>query len=121
LTQLVRSTANRSVCFVGVVDSFDVSTYPGTGVNAKGVGIYMNNGHVHRNSTSGDANVGGQVPPGSFVGVLLDMNKKVVTFSVNGLESQQYSLEGEKYCLIVTLYDRLESIKLLPEFCYHKP
>jgi len=120
LTQLVRSGASRSVCFVGVVDSFAVSTYPGTGVHAKGVGFYMYNGQVYRNNSSADAGVGGLVPPGSFVGVLLDMNKKVVSFSVNGIDTQQYNLESEKYCLMVNLHDRLESVKLLSEFCYHK-
>ena len=62
----------------------------------------------------------GFAPSGSTVGVFLDMDKKVVRFSVNGWEGEELSLGDGPYFFHCSLYSQFDSIELLPEFCWHK-
>jgi len=120
MVKIIRTTVGRSAVMIGVNNSYDVSTYPGNGVNIQGKALYGNTGHIYENGSSIDYGVGGQIPAGSYIGTLLDMNKKEVSMSVNAIWGVPKRLTASAYCFMVTLCDAYETVEIIADECWHK-
>ena len=118
--KIVRCASNH--CMVGVQSSLSPLTpYPGTNPFATGKAIYGANGHCYRDNTSADYGLGG-FGPGDYVGLLLDMNEKKVTFYVNGRNGTAMDLQDPTgtYYFVINVYSVGDVVKLLPKYCRHE-
>eukprot|EP01113_Clastostelium_recurvatum_P038908 TRINITY_DN5880_c0_g2_i1.p1 TRINITY_DN5880_c0_g2~~TRINITY_DN5880_c0_g2_i1.p1 ORF type:complete len:346 (-),score=30.91 TRINITY_DN5880_c0_g2_i1:171-1055(-) len=107
-------------CVIGVQESLAVlGTYPGYGANASGRAIYGHDGHYYEKNTHTDYGLGG-FRSGDYVGVLLDMNAKQVTFYVNGRAGEAKALTGPSYYVIANLHTVGDAVELMPTYCWHR-
>eukprot|EP01113_Clastostelium_recurvatum_P003153 TRINITY_DN1136_c2_g2_i1.p1 TRINITY_DN1136_c2_g2~~TRINITY_DN1136_c2_g2_i1.p1 ORF type:complete len:327 (-),score=28.37 TRINITY_DN1136_c2_g2_i1:260-1156(-) len=110
---------HNNYCMIGVQESLAVlNTYPGHGANASGKAIYGNS-HCYESGTNADYGLGG-FGPGDYVGVLLDMNARQVTFYVNGRAGQAKTLTGPAYYIIANVHTVGDAVKLRPAYCWHR-
>ena len=118
--KIVRCVGN--CCMVGVQSSLPPLTpYPGANPFATGKAIYGNNGHCYRDNTNADYDIG-VFGPGDYVGLLLDMNEKKVTFFINGRNGAPMDLQDPTgtYYFVIGVYSVGDAVKLLPKYCRHE-
>lgn len=106
---------------VGVQESGTTSgesCYPGDDAHATGRSICSDGTIIHDNtSTPSELGLFG---PGDYVGVLLDMDAKTVTFTVNGRKSPTMPVVGAAYYIVVTIDSVGDAVELMPQYCWHK-
>jgi len=119
--KIIRTTEARGVIMIGVQDKYDVlDTFPGTGaLSTSGGSLYGYNGLKYFGNSNADAGTL-TFRTGDYVGLLLNMNAKTVTWSVNGRKSSAHLLTGKEYRVVVNLYDQCESVEILPQYCYSR-
>jgi len=116
--KLIRCANNH--CMVGVQSHLGPLTpFPGHSIFPTGKSFYGHNGHIYSGGTNANYNMGG-FGPGDYIGVLLDMDRKKVTFFINGQSGEELALEEESYHFIVNVYSNFDAVKILPRYCWHK-
>ena len=115
--KIVRCVNNA--CMVGVQSALQPLTpYAGANPFATGKSIYGNNGHCYRDNTNADYGLGG-FGPGDYVGLLLDMDAKKVTFYINGRSGAPMDLVDHTYYFVINVHSVGDTVKLLPKYCRH--
>ena len=116
--KIVRCVSNY--CMVGVQSTLQPLTpYAGANPFATGKSIYGANGHCYRDNTSADYGLGG-FGPGDYVGLLLDMDAKKVTFYINGRSGAPMDLVDHTYYFVINVHSVGDTVKLLPKYCRHE-
>ena len=118
--KIIRCTSNA--CMVGVQSSLSPLTpYPGLNPFATGKAIYGNNGYCYRDNTNADYGLGG-FGPGDYVGLLLDMNEKKVTFFINGRKGAPMDLQDPTgtYYFMINVHTVGDCVEFLPQYCWHE-
>eukprot|EP00028_Trichosphaerium_sp_Am-I-7-wt_P008834 CAMPEP_0168523910 /NCGR_PEP_ID=MMETSP0405-20121227/10296_1 /TAXON_ID=498012 /ORGANISM="Trichosphaerium sp, Strain Am-I-7 wt" /LENGTH=349 /DNA_ID=CAMNT_0008545937 /DNA_START=106 /DNA_END=1155 /DNA_ORIENTATION=+ len=55
---------------------------------------------------------------GSYVGIRLDVDKKEVTFYVNGVDFPTHKIEGDRFRFAVSIYAQYDVVEIIPELCW---
>jgi len=120
--RVIRTAESRGVIMIGVTNNYaPLATYPGQ--TPYGLSYYLHDGRVYHDSSSYTAD-GGNGRTGDYVGVLLNLNTRKVSWAVNGLKGKEWDLpegQDEVWYFTVNCYDAREAVEILPHYCYHKP
>eukprot|EP01103_Thecamoeba_quadrilineata_P013817 TRINITY_DN394_c0_g2_i1.p1 TRINITY_DN394_c0_g2~~TRINITY_DN394_c0_g2_i1.p1 ORF type:complete len:316 (+),score=44.21 TRINITY_DN394_c0_g2_i1:118-1065(+) len=109
----------NNYCLVGVQHQLGVLTpYPGHATFPTGKALNGNNGLLYANSTHNNYNIGG-FGVGDYVGVLLDMDRKKLSFTINGIKGDEVDVSESSYYFIVTVYSNYDAVKIVPRYCWH--
>jgi len=116
--KIIRALSNHVM--IGVQESTTVfAPYPGASPLSTGKGFYGSNGHCYFDNSSSDYGLG-TFGAGDYVGALLDMDNKNISFTLNGREGATRPLAGNAYCFVVSVHSVGDAVEILPEFCYHR-
>jgi len=110
----------NNAIFIGVQSQLGpLNTYPGNGPYATGKALHGYNGFVYADGDRSDYSLD-RYGAGDYVGVLLNMNNKTVTFYINGRSGRSLPLVDDGYYFVVTVFNVGQSVELVPQHSYHK-
>jgi len=114
--KVIKSSNNR--VFFGVQEeSKQFSPYPGHMDLKTGTSLGAD-GSLYAEGKTQDALL--PFGAGDYVGVLLSMETKSVTFSVNGILTPTVDLTGSTYSFIANVYTAGDAVEIVLKFCYHR-